>query len=86
FGELHTLFDSISMSICCTLHHLGAPWEGKTHAIWERRTGEGLPCPAVSEHEDLIDVKELSATRMIVVETETCVSSPEHYAMAVVLS
>ncbi|KAI0683408.1 hypothetical protein BC835DRAFT_1388018 [Cytidiella melzeri] len=83
FGELHTLSDSISMSICCALHHLGAPWEGETHAvnfrgmalkIWERRMGGGLPCPA-----------ELSATRMIVIETETCVSSPEHYAMAVAL-
>jgi hypothetical protein len=109
YNKLHhdALWDPVSMFICRLFDQAGAPWEGETHAlkatlieateIWERLTGEGVPCPVVFEPEDLRKTKELSARLqvadenfegcrgMVGFETETWVSN-EHYAMAEALA
>ena len=73
YNKLHhdALSDPVSMFICRLFDQASAPWEGETHAlkatlieateIWERLTGEGVPCPVVFEPEDLRKTKELSA-------------------------
>ena len=109
YNKLHhdALSDPMSMFICRLFYHAGVPWEGETHAlevtlieateIWERLTGEGVPCPVVFEPEDIRETKELSAKLqvadenfegcrgMIGFETETWVPN-EHYAMAKALA
>ena len=109
YNKLHhdAMWDPVSMFIRRLFYHAGAPWEGETHAlkatlieateIWERLTGEGVPCPVVFEPEDLRKTKELSeklqvadenfegCRGMVGFETETWVSN-EHYEMATALA
>jgi hypothetical protein len=109
YNKLHhyATWDLVSMFIFRLFTHAGAPWEGETHAlkttlieateIWERLTGEGVPCPVAFEPEDLRKTKELSeklqvadeilegCRGMIGFESETWVPN-EDYEMAVALA
>ena len=73
YNKLHhdALSDLVSMFIYRLFYQAGAPWEAETHAlkttlieateIWERLTGEGVPCPVAFKPEDKRKTKELSA-------------------------
>lgn len=109
YNKLHydALSDPMSMFICRLFDQAGAPWEGETHAlkttlieateIWEKLTGNGVPCPIAFDPEDLRQTKDQSAKLQVAdenfegcrgligFETETWVSN-EHSAMAMALA